>query len=58
MNAINVNGKDYMVGSFRAGAFEGTLYRLEQRDIGRVQVPVRKNSLEAKRVYKALAERR
>ena len=55
MNTIEVGGKTYMVGSFRAGALEGTLYRLEQRDIGRVQVPVRKNSMEAKRVYKALA---
>lgn len=56
MATIEISGKTYMVGSFRAGALEGTLYRLEQRDIGRVQVPVRKNSLEAKRVYAALAK--
>ena len=57
MNTIEISGKTYMTGSFRAGAVEGTLYRLEQRDIGRVQVPVRKNSLEAKRVLAALSKR-
>jgi len=57
MNTIEVGGKTYMAGSFMAGAVEGILYRLEQRDIGRVQVPVRKNSLEAKRVYAAFAAR-
>ena len=57
MTTINVNGKEYMTGSYRPGAVEGTLYRLDQRDIGRVQVPVRKNSLEAKRVFAALAAR-
>lgn len=57
MNTIEVGGKTYMIGAFRAGAVEGTLYRLEQRDIGRVQVPVRKTSLEAKRVYAAFANR-
>lgn len=57
MITIEVVGKTYMTGSFKAGAVEGTLYRLEQRDIGRVQVPVRKNSLEAKRVYAAFAKR-
>lgn len=57
MNTIEVGGKTYMTGSFMRGAVEGTLYRLEQRDIGRVQVPVRKNSLEAKRVFAAFAAR-
>lgn len=57
MISITVNGKDYVVGSFRAGAVEGTLYRIENRDIGRIQVPVRKSSAEAKRVYAALAAR-
>ena len=57
MITIEVGGKTYMTGSFRSGAVEGTLYRLDRRDIGRVQVPVRKNSLEAKRVYAALAAR-
>lgn len=49
---ITTGGKNYVIGAFE------TLYRMEARDIGNVQVPVRKNSLEAKRVYKALAERR
>lgn len=57
MITITVNGKNYMVGSFRPGAVEGTLYRLEARDIGTVQVPVRKGSAEAKRVFAALAAR-
>jgi hypothetical protein len=57
MTIINVNGQDYMTGSFQRGAVEGTLYRLEQRDIGRVQVQVRKNSLEAKRVFATMASR-
>jgi hypothetical protein len=57
MTTINVNGKEYMTGSCRPGAVEGTLYRLDQRDIGRVQVPVRKNSPEAKRGFAALAAR-
>jgi hypothetical protein len=58
MNSINVNGTDYIVSSFYAGAVEGKLYKVEARDIGRVQVPVKKNSSEAKRVYAALAARR
>lgn len=49
---ININGIDYVIGAF------SKLYRVEARDIGNVQVPVRANSLEAKRVYKALASRR
>lgn len=57
MLTISVNGKDYVIGSFIAGSLEGALYRLDQRDIGRVQVPVRKNSLEAKRVLAAFSAR-
>lgn len=53
MNTIEVGGKTYMTGSYKGGTDQGVLYRLEQRDIGRVRVPVRKNSLEAKRVYAA-----
>lgn len=49
---ITTGGKNYVVGAF------DTLYLVESRDIGNVQVPVRKNSLEAKRVHKALAARR
>lgn len=47
MISITINGKDYVVGAF------STLYRVEVRDIGRVQVPVRANSAEGKRVHAA-----
>lgn len=52
MISITVNGKNYVVGAF------STLYRVDVRDIGNVQVPVRANSAEAKRVHAALAARR
>lgn len=49
---ITVNDKNYVIGAF------SKLYRVEDRDIGKVQVPVRVNSKEAKSVYDALSRRR
>lgn len=57
MITIELNSTTYLITSFMSGAVEGKLYRLEQRDIGRVQVAVKKNSKEAKAVYAALAGR-
>lgn len=52
MISITVNDKNYVIGAF------SKLYRVEDRDIGMVQVAVRANSKEAKSVYEALSKRR